>query len=598
MNFKIQINHSTLLKLLLISSFLLFSIVTLFLSKYCSVGYNLSIYNNLPFPSLLLISLLILIGIGITLEGYKNKDNIWKIGFLLIILCNFIVLLLPYLIGYTYSSNADHLTHIGFVKDILGTGNLNSYMDKNIYPFIHILAVELSLFTKLSIEKIAFFLGPLFYFLFLSYTYILSRKLTPNSKILTVVAGTVLFCYFFKEIFPMGFAFLTYPLIFYVYYNYRSKKNTSYAILTLLLLLIMPFFHPIAAILLSFVLVVLEIGNFSMDIFLKNNQRNLSFTLIIFSLIIIMLWMWQTSWLWKTSVLNVFNFLNFDLLNQPFVNKANESFNKLGLNLPQIFELFVRTYGPIVLFSILSIITALKTIINRDFSSIKNRFIYLLSVVLFFCSVLWISDYIHPLTQLSSGRLIWVVIPLFPIFVGISLHKFINSKFMKNEKSKFILVFLIMGLSSLIALFSIYPSPQIYQFNTAVSTSEIDGAKWIISNSNSTDSVISIGYVPIFRYENALNGTLMTNQNRADVNGISDHFNYTKFNEIGEEYDKNKYIVLRQNFILSVYTGIYKSINRFNKEDFSKLEKDPTVSEIYEDGNMNILFIHQPNSTQ
>lgn len=595
MNFKIQINHSTLIKLLLISSFLLFSIVTLFLSNYCSVGYNLSIYNNLPFPSLFLISLLILIGIGITLKGYKNKDALWKFGFLLIILCNLIILLLPYLTGYAYSSNADHLTHIGFIKDILGTGNLNSYMDKNIYPITHILVVELSVFTKLSIEKIAFFIGPLFYFLFLSYTYILSRELAPNSKILAILAGTVLFCYFFKEIFPMGFAFLTYPLIFYVYYNYRAKKNMNYAILTLLLLFIMPFFHPIAAILLSFVLLIFEIGNFSMDIFLKNNQRNLSFTLIIFSLIIIMLWMWQTSWLWKTSVLNVFNFLNFDLLNQPFVNKASESFNKLGLNQPQILELFVRTYGPVVLFSVLALITAFKTILNRNFSSIKNRFIYLLSVVLFFCSVLWISDYIHPLTELSSGRLIWVVIPLFPIFVGISLHKFINSKVMKNGINKLTLVFLIIGLSSLIALFSIYPSPQIYQFNTAVSNSEIDGAKWIISNSNSTDSVISIGYVPIFRYENALNGTLMTNQNRADVNGIGDHFNYTKFNEIGEEYDKNKYIVLRQNFVLSIYTGIYKNINRFNKEDFSKLKKDPTVSEIYEDGNMNILFIHPIN---
>lgn len=596
MNSKNQIDRPILLKGLLIISFMLFSIVTLFISQYSSNGYNLSIYNNLPFPSVVILSVLVLVGILVTLNCYKKENTLWKLGLLLVILCNFVILLLPYLTGYTYSSNSDHLTHIGFIKDILNTSNLNSYLDKNIYPLTHILVVEIKLFTKLSVEKIAFFIGPLFYLLFLFYTYIFSRKLTPKSKIFAILASTVLFCYFFKEIFPMGFAFLTYPLIFYVYYNYHTKKNISYAILTLILLGIMPFFHPIAAIFIPFILLIFEIVNHYINIiFLKNKYHKISFTLIFFSLIIVTMWMWQITWLWKTSVLNVVNFLNFDLLSQPFVNKASESFNKLGLNNIQILELFIRIYGSIALFSILAMISALKIIINKEVTSNKNRFMYFLSFVFLFCSLLWILDYVHPLTGLTSGRIIWLVIPLFPIFVGISLYKIFNSNFL-SEKNSFIIVFLMISLSSLIAMYSIYPSPQIYQFNTAVSPSEIDGAKWFISNSNGTGSALTLGYVPIYRYENAIEGTSLTKMDRANLNGINDHFNYTKSSAIGDNYNKNEYLVIRENFLISIYTSIYKNLQKFNAEDFNKLNSDPTVSQIYENGNINILFIRPVES--
>jgi hypothetical protein len=599
MNFLAKFNNKQFLKILIIFSFILYSITVLYLVDYGVTGYFLSIYDNIPFDGLILINFMILIGIIIILFSHSKKNSFWKLGLLLIFLCNFLILILPYVAGYAYSSHTDHLTHIGLIKDILNVGSLSlntgmftTHVNSNFYPLTHIIVAEISLLTTLSVETIAFLIGPFFYAIFILYTYIFTKKISKKYRIFSILSATVLFCYFFKEIFAMGFAFLTYPLIFYIYYNYRKRKNMNFAVITIVIISSMTFFHPIAAIILTVILFFYEILNLLISVFIiKTNKYQISFTLILFSLIMIILWMWQISWLWEKSIMNILNLLNNDLLVKPFIDNASENFNKVGLNLVQIFELFVRMYGSIALFLLLSIISSFKIIYSKKFESYKNRYVYFLSIVFIISVVLWIFDLIMPLTSLSSGRFIWIVIPLFPFFVGISLYKIINFDLINSKKLKYFIVFCLIGFASINSVLVIHPNPEIHLSNIAVSNSEIDGADWIITNSKENIQTLSVGHVPIYRYEGALNGAAKVKIDREDRKLIGEHFNYTEFNQIGDIYNETKYMILRTDFLINIHTGMYKNMNKFNLDDFKKLENDPSVSKIYGNGNMDIMFI-------
>jgi hypothetical protein len=570
--------------------------LAIYFIQYSNMGYNFSIYDQLPYESLVLIILSNICGFFITLSFYRNGNDFWKLGFVLIILSNIIIILLPFVLGYSYSSNSDHLTHMGFIKDILQTGTIKSGLNRNIYPITPILSTEISLFTGIQMNTVAFFIGLIFYLAFILYTYIFSKSITTNSKFFSLMASTILIGYYFKEIFPMGFAFLTYPLIFYVFFKYREEKNINFAILVVFLVSFMAFFHIISSLILTILLFCYEIFNFSYGyIYHKKKNYEISVTLTILSLIILILWMWQISWVWDESINNILRLANLDLLSKPMVQTAGESFNKLGLNGFQIIELFIKTYLPIFIFAILSAIAGLKIIFNKK-SAMQNRLTFILSLMSVICIFLWLIDYVFPLSSLTSGRLLWLVVPIFPIFVGISLYSITKSKKVKNEKLNYTIIFIILITCSLITLFALYPSPPIYKYNTAVSNSEIMGFEWIINESNHDIQTIGAGFEPTYRYENALKGTLNTKRERTDWKGVSDHFNYTEFNQIGEEYNKDKYMILRTNFLKSLYGGIYKNLNRFNDEDFNKLSIDQTTFKIYQNGETDIWYIKSINS--
>jgi hypothetical protein len=587
-------NRNQLTKLFLSVLFILLALA-IYSLQYYTPGYKFSIYDNLPYGSLILLIVINICGFFITLVNYRKKSNYWKLGFILIILTNMMILLIPFLTGYIFSSNSDHLTHIGYIKDIIQTGLINSAFNRDIYPITPIFGAETSLFTGISVNTIAFFIGPIFYLLFMLYIYNFSNSISPNSKFFALLASTILLGYYFKEIFPMGYAFLTYPLIFYVFFKYREERNINFAFIAVLLVCFMAFFHMISAIILTVLLFSYEIFNYLYGIiYLKKRDYKISLTLTILSLIVIIAWISQISWVWKDTVYNILNFANLDLISKPMVQNAAESFNKLGLNISQVIDLFIRTYLPIFIFAILSAFTGLKLIFSKKLA-IENRLILVLSMLTVICIVLWLIDYVFPLSSLSSGRLIWLVVPLFPLFVGISLFSITNTSKIKNDKVKYFSVFIILITCSLISIFAIYPSPQIYEYNTAVSNSEFASADWAIVKSTNEFPIMTAGFQPIYRYKDAIDGTV-NNEERRYPMMIPDHFNYTDSSEIGKNYPKDRYMIFKPEFLTSLYGNLYKNLNRFDKEDFVNLNTDKSVFKIYQNGDSEVWYIHSESN--
>lgn len=602
----------------LISTILLiFILLAIILIKQNPVaGYELSIYSPLPVTVwvFLLGSIIggIILVVNQAANSSKKTGNWWQIGLLLILLSNLVIVLLPYLRGYAFSCSGDHLSHLGYVKNILQTGTLTT---GNVYPITHIIIFQLSSILGISEEIVINFIGPLFYLLFVLFTYLLSREILPKTAaILATTASTVLYCYYYNQVFPMGFAFITTVLVFYLYFNYLNHKSVAFATVLIVTGCLIVFFHPVTSFMLIVALVVMESGKILFDrIFITGRGRisqvnQISLILPLLFFVILMIWIWAKYSVWSYSVSSVAGWFNAELLTKPMSEIALESFDKLGLSTLGILELFIRMYGHYFIYLVLSLI-AIESIVRKCFISFSddNHSIFLYSILFMPMTAIWLTDYIRPLTTLSSGRIIWFMTALFPTLVGLGLYRIGRMEIERvgkdtrggfiSDKGKTIgalSVILILIICSVIGIFAIYPSPLILQTNWASSYAMIDGQEWLLENGDPNVNVLTIGSPAPQRYADALWGNTARKYPGADKNEqFQDHFNYhLGYTTFGQSIEGGRYIILRENYINLLYKQLYLKVGRFNDDDFFRFKLDPSVNKLCTNEDTQILYVH------
>ncbi len=347
-------------------------------------GGEMSIYDSLFPLTIVLLVLTIMGGISLVILGLYKNNNYWKLGLFLILLGSLVIVLLPYLKGYQFSDGGDHLTHLGFAKDILNTGYFGN---NDVYPVTHILTAQLSLILSLTAETLINFISPLFYLLFVLFTYLYAKEiLSKPAAILATVASTVLFCYYYNEVFPMGFALIFFPLILYLYFHHLKTKSARITVLLIILVVFMVFFHPVTSFILTAALLLMETGNLIYRRFSNGKKEPSVFTagLPMISFYALILWIWYRFYVWNSAVSSVAGWFNSELFVQPMTASAQESFNKLGLSISQQLLLIIQTYGHILVFLGLSMITILQMIRSKAVSGRENnREIFDLLLLLF-----------------------------------------------------------------------------------------------------------------------------------------------------------------------------------------------------------------------
>ena len=563
--------------------------------------YELSLFNTFSIINWALLLLPLIGGIGITIFAIYNKNNYWRIGLTLILLTNLTIVLLPYLKGYAFSGSGDHLSHLGYIKDILYTGHLSL---NNIYPVTHILAAQLCYIFDISPEIIINFIGPLFYLLFVLFSYLFAVKIVPKSAaILSVISSTVLFCYYYNQIFPMGFAFITFPLVFYLYFNLIKHRMLNTGVLLVLMIIIMVPFHPVASMLLTVALMLMEIGRFIHEKkFLKNSvyhkQRpTLYLNLAIISLCCLLTWIWNYYYVWNHLVTSVVGWFTSELFIQPMTEKALEAFDKLGLNLVGQLVLFIKSYGATFIYLVLSIFAIFLVLVNNKIRSenySKNIIVY--SFYFIPLTVVWLVDYIRPLSTLSSGRMIWAETAIFPVLVGFTLY--LIGGFQYGEKketikknlsgislfnfSKVTSVGLIIAICSIIGILAFYPSPYRLQPYWGVTHSVYNSGVWLIEKGNPSLEVSGIGVIDPDRIAHALHGVQVRKYHYPALSDLKmpDHFGYDDNHFYGQSVENNQYLSLLESGKL-YYTELWPQTDRFTLDDFNMLEDDNSINRIY-----------------
>ena len=344
-----------------------------------------------------------------------------------------------------------------------------------------------------------------------------------------------------------------------------------------------------------------------------SHANNISLILPLLFFVTLMLWIWKKYWVWNYSIVSVAGWFHAELLKDPMTEKAAEAFEKLGLDTSGQLELFVGMFGHYFIYLGLSLI-AIGAIARRGFVSPSddNRGIFLYSVFFVPATAIWLTDYIMPLTTLSSGRIIWLVTALFPTFVGLALYRIGGLETNEIEKEirgdvglnsgktvRELGVILIIIICSVIGIFAIHPSPLTLQANWATSYAMVDGQRWLLERGDPNINVLNSGTTSPGRYADALFGIGTTERNypsaiRNEQN--YDHFNYNLgYATFGESFEGNRYMILRENFIKLLYTELYPKMGRFNSDDLYRLRLDPSNDKLYTNEDTQILYIHGSN---
>ena len=491
---------------------------------------------------------------------------------------------------------------MGITKDILLTGHFPSDI---IYPVTHTLIAQASYILNISLTTAMNFAGPLFYLLFVLFTYLLCRDiLSRPAALLATTTSTVLSSYYFAEIFPMGFAFITFPFFFYFYFKYQRERSVSLAFILILLVVLMVFFHVVSAFVLIVAMATMELAK-PLFARLYNGKREPAFptppnvrsslTLPMIAFVVLILWVWTNFDVWQGSVLSVASWFRAELLVTPLTETAWLSFGKLGLSLTGQLSLFVKMYGHVFIYLVLSLIAVTMIMRRRAIHLVRApRGVFLFSCFFLLATAVWLVDYVRPLTNLSSGRIIHLVLALFPLLVGLALCRIVQVP-AKNTSgpgklTRRIAVATIVIVCSLIGIFSIYPSPFIYQNNSMTSQAELDGAYWLLEQRDPDIEIITQGTDQVIRYGYSLWGTQGTNYRKLEE-AVPDHFGYTQHGSIGEAVGEDRLMMLRSGFLISMYEGAWAKVGRFNENDFKELEMDISTDKLYDNGEVDVWYV-------
>lgn len=610
-----KVNKTTILKLSSIICFLFILVALILIRRNPSQGYEVSIYSAIP--SLIWVLLISAIVGGAAIVVYqvlKSKEtrNWWKVGLLLILLSNLIIALLPALRGYAFSGRADHLSHFGAVKDILQFGNFSS----NVYPLTHTLISQFCLVLNIPSMNMMCFAAPLFYLLFVAFTYLLYQEILPKpAAILATVSSTMLFCYYYVRVVPFGFAAIMFPLIFFLYFKAWNKPSLSLKLLVISLIGLIVFFHPVTSLVLTLSLIIIELSKplFNRLFIAKKKQEpstsagRISLSLVAISFIVLMLWVWNNYNFWSNSVVNTFRWFSGELLrpaiDRSLVEYTLSGFAKLGLGPLGQLELLIRAQGHIIICLLLALMTIIMILRRRIPLSIRyTQSVFSLSIIFWVIATAGLLSYFRALTILNSGRLMYYIFSVAPPLIGMSLYWIIGiehrnggitgsyrPRFYKSKLTRGIAIISIIMVCFVICIFAIYPSPSTYQRNPQVSHMEMAGASWFLNKRDTQFEFMDIGGAITPHFERAVHGNREANYPERMNTWLGDHFNYTQYESFGESFTEDRYLILNEHDKV-LYTEVWPT-GRFNWSDFTRLEKDPSVDKLYVNGEMDAWYV-------
>lgn len=592
-----------LIKVIGCFGFIAVAVSILILYNSPATGYESSIYNSTPPLAWGCLLFSIICGIGIVVQQAYRKgehNNLWVIGFILILLSNIVILSLHVLRGYAlWSAQGDVGTHLGLVKDAIATGHVDG---QNFYPITHIYLAQLS--QILGVDPVILFkwIPVVFALLYMLFIYLLAKTLLSQKGqvILATVAGTALLHGWYLSLAPNVLANLAFPLALYVLIRSFIPGTPQWKALFLIILFLFPVFHPVTALALFIVLLTIWLPQKILPRF-AGDFRKVSNPGFRFNPFIMMfLFVWGITWIssfgiWETTVRNVSTVIAESGPNHlTGLISGIEYAQSQGVN---IMGHFFKVYSGIVLYGILTII-ALPVLLRKMFSGADLQrlaalysplaLIFLTMVALQFLNI-----------GFGPGRLEMYIVLMCVFPVGFILFEFMERASSLGSRlakiAPFIVGTLLLGIS-INGISYLYHSPYTLMPSLHNTRAEIDGMDWFLHNKDVT--IYSSGwYHAPWRY----GAFLLTPQERSQRKDISPyvtntfpfHLGYDKQSMLGRFYGNDTYLVITDK-VRRVYIDTYPWMApiRLLPSDFDKLEADLSVDNLYSNGGFDVYYIH------
>lgn len=567
-----------------------------------SRGYELSIYDAAPsiiWYGIILSSLcgIIIVVFEVYTEHY-NRSSSWIYGFFIILISRITLLCLPYNRGYV-AWYGDHLTHIGSVRDILTSGFISP---DNYYPITHILLSEVALVTNLSIEFSTKYSTTLISVFFVVSIYLVGKYLLLDKGVtlLTLAAtGCVILSHYDVYLMPNGWSILFFPFALSLILKATEREvKIAYRILTVVVLLLYPFFHTLSALMLAIILLLLVVIHAILDKFpyLSNKIRehfvlpDSAPPLSILCALVITWVAWTLSFKrFYPNIRTLYNSIFLDI-DGNVLGSMGDKISKMNLDIADVIFLAINQEGAAIIFIILFIFGSYLAY-NKYRKEQKFQKIVVFIGVTFSFGLLYATYLFNVLPGLGSiagSRILEFCILMTPIFAGIVYMHILS----KKETVFALLCIGMMMIPVVLSIFGAFPSPYVHMPTPDITTMDMHGAEWSFTVDKRGISYIETISNPL-RFSDAILGRdQRAHRFQANfIDQIPDHFNYPMSLYFGENYLSDRYLIL-QKYDRILYSTVFKAIGRFTEFDFIRLKSDPSVQYLYSNGECEVYYVN------
>jgi hypothetical protein len=577
---------------------LLAAVGTLFLLAAAAValvvppasGYEISIYAAYPWYFWAAIVGAIFVGQLVMLSSAADdsESHTGTFGLLLSLAAVVTLTLLPYLRGYPVYGRGDVLTHLGLIRDLRTYGTVG-----NIYPPMHLLVEALAGATGLEPVTLINFLPMVFTAVFLGSMYRLVVVITDDRRRAMFAAPFVLFPVLGSShviAVPFTLSLLLTPFALYLLVLERRTSTIPVRVMLLLGVIGVVLFHPLTGLFLMFVLLlyagterVLAAGYPS-----QSPSSVASFTVAVFA-------GWYLSFV---GILIRFRNIVDDFLRQRSSESQLEgtvnTVERTGADLADVVRIAVLQYGDAAILYGFATTFVAGMALRWSLGRLQpGRFTPLFGAT----TLLFIGASVVFLTNdliVGFGR----PLGFGTIFAAALAGWFWYALWQRTDhgaaKSAFAVgIGAVLLLLVLLSVASMFSSPPVAQTNQQVTQMELDGMEWTLENRNDELLIEEFG-ITQFRHYQMRNGIEDPSPTvRREETRPPDHFNYTTYETLGRSYETDTYLVLSRLGRITYPAKFpdYRDQWRFTPGDFARLEHDPSVASIYDNGEFDAYWI-------
>lgn len=592
-----KISTVSLNKVLITIGFILFCAAAITIARMSSAAtYEISIYQAYPFYFWIFIVTSLLCGIGVLIRESlitQNQRSLYLVSFVLVILCNLTILLLPTFRGYYIDGRVDTITHIGYVIDILNTGHFGT---TNFYPISHILSTQIILIGGIDTNFVMNITPICLYGIYSLGLFILARCITtkPKATYLILAFGAVLLFNYFNYLFmPTQHILFVLPFVLYLYIKIRSPNSWGHNISLIVFLLGLTFIHPLGTL---FICALLIFINWSLSLH-KHHDNTQNGTLPLYKsnwttiiLLFMLFFMWFSNFfLFKHSAKQAFKALLLGEGRSP-IQDITEGAASANYSLVDTIIRIMKNDGQHILFALLGLIAIfmlVKKYRSRNASLTSNEIFLSFFFIAF--GLFSVASIISPFlgTGASVRLFCW------PLFASILLNGIVYEDWISRatgmiKKIGISAICLVIFISTFIGILNTFFSPIIDNGDVQVTRAEWYSLRWFISHKIALRT-FTFSQLP----ERATDGILGTDAARPSSVGyfydVPEHMGYDKSDSAKDTMD-NSYIVIGEGE-KAIKQQINPTSGKYTLEEMYRLYSDPAISLVYSCRGTDILLV-------
>jgi len=554
-------------------------------------GYELSLYDAypplfwaLPIGAMLLGGLAIIASVGVP------DDRSWVFGLAVVLLTNALLSLLPFARGYWMHGRSDAMSHLGFVHDIAGSGEVGG----NIYAPMHLLTLALAEATGTDPRTVAMVVPVVFSGLFFAgMFYLLVFVLDSRAQVLFGLPFAMLpvLRHAHLDFRPFDLSVMLVPLVLALFFKSQRTPTPAVRATFVLVLLSLLLYHPLTA--------LFVIAAFSLYLAARYAPRisepyATPTSLLSLSVAVYLAWYSNFSGVIRRFV-RTYETLFGESEGEAPADAYTRTVEETSPELIDLLQIATISFGlEFVLFGLAFAAAGVTAalLLWGEYTLNTRSVLFLGTAVLF--SLGGLSFLLIDLIVPSERP--WQVAKIAAVVVTGQLFYLLLTRFDAVRSRKRLRIALSAGavcvLLVLIVLstFSLYQSPMGSESNQQVTQMEFEGAEWLTTHGSAADEFSEFG-LRYYRFHDALYGTdpePFPFEGRTPQRPPPDRFNYTSHDTLGESYAVDSYLLLgeRGRVVYPETFADYPEFWRFTPADFERLEADHTVDRLYDNGDV------------